>query len=122
MARWFTYRCLECGYEVQTDPHGKQVPVPSVLWLASGNRIIPLFHRTMGDDASFPEHMFDIFNVRNVDRAHRETYFLEAIEHYRPDLTKTVDAKKRVVYRLNVPDTPKSEPQQQNLWKDGDPV
>ena len=50
------------------------------------NRIIPLFHRTMGDDASFPEHMFDIFNVRNVDRAHRETYFLEAIEHYRPDL------------------------------------
>lgn len=23
MARWFTYRCLECGYEVQTDPHGK---------------------------------------------------------------------------------------------------
>ena len=26
-----------------------------------------------------------------------------------------------VVYRLNVPDTPKSEPQQQNLWKDGDP-
>ena len=30
--------------------------------------------------------MFDIFNVRNVDRAHREAYFLEAIEHYRPDL------------------------------------
>ena len=36
-------------------------------------------------------------------------------------MTKTVDAKKRVVYRLNVPDAPKSEPQQQNLWKDGDP-
>ena len=50
------------------------------------NRIIPLFHRTMGDDEPFPEHMFDIFNVRNVDRAHREAYFLEAIEHYRPDL------------------------------------
>lgn len=50
------------------------------------NRIIPLFHRTMGDNESFPEHMFDIFNVRNVDRAHREAYFLEAIEHYRPDL------------------------------------
>ena len=50
------------------------------------NRIIPLFHRTMGDNEPFPEHMFDIFNVRNVDRAHRETYFLEAIEHYKPDL------------------------------------
>ena len=50
------------------------------------NRIIPLFQRTMGDDEAFPEHMFDIFNVRNVDRAHREAYFLEAIEHYRPDL------------------------------------
>ena len=50
------------------------------------NRIIPLFKRTMGDDEAFPEHMFDIFNVRNVDRAHREAYFLEAIEHYRPDL------------------------------------
>ena len=50
------------------------------------NRIIPLFQRSMGDDESFPEHMFDIFNVRNVDRAHREAYFLEAIEHYRPDL------------------------------------
>lgn len=50
------------------------------------NRIIPLFHRTMGDDVPFPEHMFDIFNVRNIDRAHREAYFLEAIEHYKPDL------------------------------------
>ena len=50
------------------------------------NRIIPLFHRTMGPDEPFPEHMFDIFNVRNVDRANREVYFLEAIEHYRPDL------------------------------------
>jgi hypothetical protein len=50
------------------------------------SRIIPLFHRTMGDDVPFPEHMFDIFNVRNVDRAQRESYFLEAIEHYRPDL------------------------------------
>ena len=50
------------------------------------NRIIPLFHRQMGPDKPFPEHMFDIFNVRNVDRANREVYFLEAIEHYRPDL------------------------------------
>jgi len=50
------------------------------------NRIIPLFHRQMGPDEPFPEHMFDIFNVRNVDRANREAYFLEAIEHYRPDL------------------------------------
>ena len=50
------------------------------------NRIIPLFHRTMGNDESFPEHLFDIFNVRNIDRAQRETCFLEAIGHYRPDL------------------------------------
>ena len=50
------------------------------------NRIIPLFHRTMGADEPFPEHMFDIFNVRNVERANREAYFLEAIGHYRPDL------------------------------------
>ena len=50
------------------------------------NRIIPLFHRQMGPDEPFPEHMFDIFNVRNVDRANREAYFLEAIGHYRPDL------------------------------------
>lgn len=50
------------------------------------NRIIPLFHRQMGPDEPFPEHMFDIFNVRNVDRANREAYFLEAIEHYKPDL------------------------------------
>jgi hypothetical protein len=40
----------------------------------------------MGPDEPFPEHMFDIFNVRNIDRANREAYFLEAIEHYRPDL------------------------------------
>ena len=23
MARWFTFRCMECGYEVQTEPQGK---------------------------------------------------------------------------------------------------
>ena len=50
------------------------------------NRIMPLFHRAMGPDEPFPEHMFDIFNVRNVDRANREAFFLAAIEHYRPDL------------------------------------
>ena len=50
------------------------------------NRIMPLFHRIMGPDEPFPEHMFDIFNVRNVDRANREAYFLAAIEHYKPDL------------------------------------
>ena len=88
----------------------------------------------MGDDEPFPEHMFDIFNVRNVDRAHREAYFLEAIEHYKPDLvildgirdlvsdindgtvaqdmmenlmTKSFDAKKRVIYRLNMTEPPK---------------
>ena len=50
------------------------------------NRIIPLFHRVMGDDEPFPEHLFDIFNVRNVERAAREAFFLAAIKHYKPDL------------------------------------
>lgn len=50
------------------------------------NRIMPLFRRVMGPDEPFPEHMFDIFNVRNVDRANREAFFLAAIDRYRPDL------------------------------------
>ena len=50
------------------------------------NRIMPLFHRVMGPDEPFPEHMFDIFNVRNVDRAAREVYLFAAIQYYRPDL------------------------------------
>lgn len=36
-------------------------------------------------------------------------------------MTKSFDAKKRVIYRLNVPDSPKSEPRQQDLWKDDTP-
>jgi len=50
------------------------------------NRIIPLFHRDMGNDETFPEQMYDIFNVRNVERTTREAFFLEAINHYHPDL------------------------------------
>ena len=50
------------------------------------HRIMPLFHRIMGPDEPFPEHQFDIFNVRNINRDHREAYFLDAIQHYRPDL------------------------------------
>ena len=50
------------------------------------NRIIPLFHRAAGADKAFPEDMFDIFNVRNVDRDKREDYLFAAIEHYKPDL------------------------------------
>ena len=50
------------------------------------NRIIPLFHRVAGSDKTFPEDMFDIFNVRNVDRDKREDYLFAAIEHYGPDL------------------------------------
>ena len=50
------------------------------------NRIIPLFRRVMGDDEAFPEELFDIFNVRNVDRDKREAYLQAAIEHYKPDL------------------------------------
>ena len=50
------------------------------------NRIIPLFHRAMDDGTPFPENMYDIFNVRRVDRTARENFFLEAIAHYHPDL------------------------------------
>lgn len=50
------------------------------------NRIIPLFHRMVGADERFPENLFDIFNVRNVDRDMREKYFFAAIEHYKPNL------------------------------------
>ena len=50
------------------------------------NRIIPLFHRVEGSDETFPEDMFDIFNVRNVDRDKREDYLFAAIEYYKPDL------------------------------------
>ena len=50
------------------------------------NRIIPLFHRVAGSDETFPEDMFDIFNVRNVDRDKREDYLFAAIEYYKPDL------------------------------------
>ena len=50
------------------------------------NRIIPLFHRAAGADKAFPEDMFDIFNVRNVDRDKREDYLFAAIEYYKPDL------------------------------------
>lgn len=50
------------------------------------NRIIPLYQRATGSDAAFPEDQFDIFNVRNIDRANRIVYLLAAIEHYKPDL------------------------------------
>jgi hypothetical protein len=36
-------------------------------------------------------------------------------------MTKSFDSKKRVIYRLNVPEPTKQEPQQQDLWKNGDP-
>ena len=58
---------------------------PTLLDLEK-NRIIPLFHRVAGSDETFPEDMFDIFNVRNVDRDKREDYLFAAIEYYKPDL------------------------------------
>lgn len=64
------------------------------------NRIKPLFHRVMGDNVPFPEQMFDIFNVRNVDRAAREEFFLAAIEHYRPDLV-ILDGVRDLVADIN---------------------
>ena len=36
-------------------------------------------------------------------------------------MIKSFDAQKRVIYRLNVPEPQKPEPQQQELWQDGDP-
>ena len=50
------------------------------------NRIRPMWWRVKGRDAPFPEQMFDIFNVRNVDRDKREEFLIEAIGWYRPDL------------------------------------
>jgi hypothetical protein len=47
---------------------------------------MPLFWRAAGEDTEFPEEMFDIFNVRNLDRDKREAYLLEAIEYHKPDL------------------------------------
>ena len=50
------------------------------------NRIMPLYRRCTGSGEPFPEELFDIFNVRNIDRVNRELYFLMAVEHYKPDL------------------------------------
>lgn len=50
------------------------------------NRIIPLYQRACGEDAIFPEDMFDIFNVRNTDREKRELFLTTAINYYKPDL------------------------------------
>ena len=36
-------------------------------------------------------------------------------------MTKSFDAKKRVIYRLNVTEPPKPQPTQQTLWEDGAP-
>ena len=57
-----------------------------IAWDILRNRIIPLFHRVAGSNETFPEDMFDIFNVRNVDRDKREDYLFAAIEYYKPDL------------------------------------
>ena len=78
------------------------------------NRIIPLYHRMMGDDEPFPEQMFDIFNVRNVDRTAREAYFLAAIEHYRPDLV-ILDGIRDLVSDIN--DGPTAQDMMEKLMK-----
>ena len=64
------------------------------------NRIIPLFHQVAGDDTDFPEDMFDIFNVRNIDRDKRETYLMAAIAHYKPDLV-IIDGIRDLVGDIN---------------------
>lgn len=50
------------------------------------NRIMPLYERVNKNGAPFPEDMFDIFNVRNLDREKREAYLIAAINYYKPDL------------------------------------
>ena len=78
------------------------------------NRIMPLFHRIMGPDEPFPEDRFDIFNVRNVERASREVYFLEAIRHYKPDLV-ILDGIRDLVSDIN--DGPAAQEMMEKLMK-----
>lgn len=89
--------CQQEGPPGGADGESLQPPPLRVLWYDTEqsdnstqdilkNRIIPLYHREAGYDVPFPEEMLDIFNVRNIDRKFRESYFLEAIKHYRPDL------------------------------------
>ena len=78
------------------------------------NRIMPLYHRVMGPDEPFPEDLFDIFNVRNVERATREVYFLEAIRHYKPDLV-ILDGIRDLVSDIN--DGPAAQEMMEKLMK-----
>ena len=78
------------------------------------NRIMPLFHRVMGPDEPFPEQLFDIFNVRNVERATRENYFLQAVRHYRPDLV-ILDGIRDLVSDIN--DGPAAQDMMEKLMK-----
>jgi len=64
------------------------------------NRIIPLYRKLEGGDETFPEEMYDIFNVRNVDRDKREEYLLAAIEYYHPDLV-IIDGIRDLVGDIN---------------------
>lgn len=64
------------------------------------NRLIPLFRRAAGEEAAFPEELFDIFNVRNVDREKREAFLLAAIEYYQPDLV-IIDGIRDLVGDIN---------------------
>ena len=50
------------------------------------NRIMPLFWQSAGYNMDFPEDMFDIFNVRNLEREKREAYLLAAINYHKPDM------------------------------------
>ena len=87
----------DCSIKTQSPDSGGERKPLRVLWYDTEqsdnstqdilrNRIIPLFHRVAGSDATFPEEMFDIFNVRNVDRDKREDYLFAAIAYYKPDL------------------------------------
>ena len=87
----------DCSIKTQSPDSGGERKPLRVLWYDTEqsdnstqdilrNRIIPLFHRAAGADKAFPEKMFDIFNVRNVDRDKREDYLFAAIAYYKPDL------------------------------------
>ena len=64
------------------------------------NRIIPLYQQLAGDGSEFPEHLFDIFNVRNIDRSERGPLFHTALKHYHPDLV-ILDGLRDLVSDIN---------------------
>lgn len=64
------------------------------------HRIIPLYQREAGEEDPFPEELFDIFNVRNLEREKRGAYLSAAINYYHPDLV-IIDGIRDLVGDIN---------------------